>query len=188
MKRTEFENLLCVAGAISPEKEFVVFGSQALLGYIENPPKELLISMELDLYPKNHPEIARLIDARLGRSSAFAKEHAYYADTVTPELATWPDGWTERLIRFETSGVTAWCAELHDIVVSKLAAGRPRDVAYIQDLLRHKLLNEQTLRERIGFLSSKADRTRLSTAFERLLKQFRRAKKPAKAKLKRRKL
>lgn len=188
MKRIEFEHLLCAAGAISTEKEFVVFGSQALLGYIENPPAELLVSMELDLYPKNHPAVVRVLDAQIGRSSAFAKAHAYYADLVTPDLATWPDGWTERWIRFEKSGVTAWCAELHDITVSKLAAGRPRDVAYIQDLLRHKLLNENRLHERINLLPRKSDRARLSTAFDRLLKQIAGVKNPNKAKPNRRTL
>ncbi len=182
MKRSEFEKLLCTAGKLSPEKEFIVFGSQALLGYMAKPPKDLLVSIELDLYPKHYPEAARLIEAELGRDSKFARKHAYYADYVSPELGTWPDGWMERLIRFEKSGVVAWCAELHDVAVSKLAAGRPKDVRYILALLRHKLIAVKLLRERIDLLPSESDQRRLHSGFDELLKEYRRRQRAQKVK------
>lgn len=187
MKRSEFEKLLCAAGKLSPEKEFIVFGSQALLGYIEKPPKDLLVSIELDLYPKHHPEAARLIEAELGRDSEFARKHYYYADYVSPELGTWPDGWTDRLIRFEKSGVVAWCAELHDVAVSKLAASRPKDIRYLTDLFRHKMIREATLRERIELVPDLSAQKRLRESLAMLLAQRPRPVKATKKKPSRKK-
>jgi hypothetical protein len=45
MKRSEFEHLLRTAAAATSGKEFIVFGSQALLRYIAEPPKALLVSV-----------------------------------------------------------------------------------------------------------------------------------------------
>jgi len=81
-----------------------------------------------------------------------------------------------------TGGVTAWCVEIHDITVSKLAAGRPKDVRYILALLRHKLIVVKTLRERIDLLPSESDQRRLHAGFDDLLKQFRRSKRAKLAK------
>lgn len=184
MKRSEFELLLREAGALCRETEFIVFGSQAVLGWLENPPRSLLVSFEADLYPRNHPAAAILIRPRLGLNSPFYRQHGFYADSVTPELATFPDGWTDRLIPFSnrhTGGVTAWCVEIHDITVSKLAAGRPKDVRYIRALLRHKLIRVEVLRHRIDLLPSESDQRRLHAAFDELQKQFQRARKAKKA-------
>ncbi len=185
MKRSEFELLLREAGALCRERDFIVFGSQAILGWLEKPPRSLLVSFEADLYPRNHPAAAILIRPRLGLNSPFYRKHGFYADSVTPELATFPDGWTYRMIPFSnrnTGGVTAWCVEIHDITVSKLAAGRPKDIRYILALLRHKLIVVKTLRERIDLLPSESDQRRLHTGFDDLLKQFRRSKRAKLAK------
>lgn len=182
MNRSEFELLLREAGALCRESDFIVFGSQAVLGWLEKPPRSLLVSFEADLYPRNHPAAAVLIRPRLGLNSPFYRKHGFYADSVTPELATFPDGWTDRLIPFSnknTGGVTAWCVEIHDITVSKLAAGRPKDARYILALLRHELITVKTLRTRIDLLPSESDQRRLHAAFDELLKQFRRGKKAA---------
>ena len=185
MKKSEFEFLLREAGALCREREFIVFGSQAVLGSMDKPPRALLVSHEADLYPRNHPAAAILIRPKLGFNSPFFKKHGYYADSVTPDLATFPDGWTDRLIPFSsqnTGGVTAWCVEIHDITVSKLAAYRPKDIRYITALLRHKLIRVAVLRQRIDLVPTPADQKRLHASFDELLKQFRRARraKPAK--------
>jgi len=185
VKRSEFELLLREAGALCRESDFIVFGSQAVLGWLEKPPRSLLVSFEADLYPRNHPAAAILIRPRLGLNSPFHRQHGFYADSVTPELATFPDGWTDRLIPFSnqnTGGVTAWCVEIHDITVSKLAAGRPKDVRYILALLRHKLIAVKMLRERIDLLPSESDQRRLHAGFDELLKEFRRRQRAKKVK------
>ncbi|HEX4645971.1 MAG TPA: DUF6036 family nucleotidyltransferase, partial [Verrucomicrobiae bacterium] len=70
----------------------------------------------------------------------------------SPDLATLPDGWAERLVAFRTkntAGVTGWCLEIHDLVVSKLAAGREKDLKYINALLSRGLVRPLTLKKRI---------------------------------------
>lgn len=51
MRSREFEHVLAAAAEITGEEEFVVIGSQAILGSIAAPPSALLVSMEVDIYP-----------------------------------------------------------------------------------------------------------------------------------------
>ena len=155
MKKPELELALRVAGKIARDSEFIVFGSQSILGTVPRPPKICLVSLEVDLYPRHHPQAASLIAGELGRRSAFSRKHGFYVDCVTPDLAAFPDGWTERLIPFRTrrtGGVTGWCAELHDVSASKLAAAREKDLTYVAALLKSGLAKPVILKERIAIL------------------------------------
>ncbi len=67
MIKTQFELALRWAGEIARDSDFIVFGSQSILGMIAKPPKNCLRSMELDLYPRHHPQAMRFIIARLGQ-------------------------------------------------------------------------------------------------------------------------
>jgi len=108
--------------------------------------------MELDLYPRRHPQALGLLVAGMGARSPFFKKHGFYVDCVTPDLAAFPDGWTERLIPFSTrrtGGVTGWCVEPHDVAASKLAAAREKDLNYVRALLVAKLIKPIVLEDRI---------------------------------------
>jgi len=116
------------------------------------PPILCLASMEVDIYPKHKYQAVRLLVAKLGNRSAFAKRSGYFVDCVSPDLATLPNGWAERLVPFRTKrtgGVTGWCLEIHDLALSKLAAGRVKDLEYIHALLQAKLIRPGTLKDRI---------------------------------------
>ena len=152
MKRTEFEEALRLAGNIARDRDFYVLGSQAIHGLVEKPPAACLSSAEVDVYPRTHYQAVLLIQNKLGKTSAFAARSPYYVDCVSPDLATLPDGWTERLVPFKTKntgGVTGWCLELHDLTLAKLAAGRPKDLRYIRALLRHKLVRPEIIESRL---------------------------------------
>ena len=72
---------------------------------------------------------------------------------VSPELATFPDGWEERLVPLSnenTGGITGWCVEVHDLAVSKLAAGRDKDFEFVRALLRHRLATAKVIDERLN--------------------------------------
>jgi hypothetical protein len=56
MDRAALEHLLRAASAISNEREFVVIGSQAVLGQFPDAPEALLVSLEADIYPRYAPE------------------------------------------------------------------------------------------------------------------------------------
>ncbi len=132
MQREDFEHVLAAAAAVTGEEEFVVVGSQAVLGSVASPPPALLVSMEVDIYPRHAPEAAIQIDGSLGDGSPFHNSFGYYAHGVGPLTAKAPAGWQDRLVRREiprrVAGkhtAIAWCLEIHDLVLSKCAAGAP---------------------------------------------------------------
>jgi Nucleotidyltransferase of unknown function (DUF6036) len=138
----EFDHILGAAANVTGQEEFVVIGSQAILGSIDEPPGDLLQSMEADLYPLRNPADADKIDGALGDGSQFHASFGYYAHGVGPEAAKAPAGWESRLVRHEVSPrpgsdrrAIAWCLEAHDLVLSKCAAGRQRDWDYAKEAI-----------------------------------------------------
>jgi hypothetical protein len=156
MNRAALEHILRAAAAIADERELVVIGSQAVLGQFPVAPEALLVSIEADVYPRHAPEKSDLIDGAIGELSAFHQTFGYYAHGVDETTAILPAGWTERLVPIQnenTGGAIGWCLEVHDLAVSKLVAGRPRDQEFITVLLREHMIDAEVLRQRIGTLA-----------------------------------
>ena len=153
LNRYQLEHILRAAGSIADQSEFIIIGSQAILGTHPDAPDSLLVSIEADLYPKHHPELSDLIDGTIGELSPFHQTFGYYGHGVGPETAVLPQGWSERLTAIcneNTRGVTGWCLHPTDLAYSKLAAGRPKDLDYIRQLQQHRILDEQSLVELIS--------------------------------------
>jgi hypothetical protein len=102
-----------------------------LIQFAEVPPL-MTQSAELDLYPKFHPELAELIEGAIGADSTFHETFGYHADGVGPETARLPTDWEDRAFRLEIADIVAICPEIHDLTVSKLLAGRDKDLSWIQ--------------------------------------------------------
>jgi hypothetical protein len=152
MTRSELEHVIRAAGAVAQDRQIVVIGSQAILGQFADAPAALLASMEADVYPRNHPDRADLIDAAIGEGSAFHEEFGYYAQGVSETTATLPAGWRERLVSVSnpnTRGVEGLCLEVHDLAISKYAAGRPKDLDFTAVLARHGLTRRNVLVQRL---------------------------------------
>jgi hypothetical protein len=151
VRREDFEHVIRVSADIVKD-EVVVIGSQAVHGQFTDVPEALLVSREVDVYPKNEPERANAIDARIGDGSAFDRQYGYYAHGVGPETAVAPAGWEGRLVRVDLprQGVlpaaTAWCIEIHDLVLAKLAAGRSHDMDFSSEAIRCGLVDREQLR------------------------------------------
>ncbi len=71
----ELEHVLAAAAEVTGEEEFVVIGSQAILGSIAAPPSALLVSMEVDV-ARHAPEAAIQIDGSLGDGSPSVQHRA----------------------------------------------------------------------------------------------------------------
>jgi hypothetical protein len=148
--RDEFEHVVRAAAAIV-EDEIVVIGSQAVHGQFRSPPETLLVSRELDVYPRSAPQRAEEIDAAIGDGSLFDSTYGYYAHGVGPDTPTAPAGWHERLVRVELPPrgtqptAIAWCMEIHDLLLAKLAAGRPHDLEFTQEAIRAELVDQEQL-------------------------------------------
>ncbi len=172
MKRRELEVALRAASRIARDFEFVLIGSQAVHAHCRRPPAEVLLSQECDVYPRTHPEAAHLLASQLGRASAFARRHGFYVDVVTPEIATLPDGWEKRLKPLRVGRITALCLDIHDLLVSKLAAGRLKDLELVGALLKLRLGTVSTLRRRIRRLPVLRDRQKARSLLKVVLKDL----------------
>jgi hypothetical protein len=165
MRREQFEHVLRAAAAIVQD-ELVVIGSQVVLVEHPDAPAELLMSMEVDLYPRRRPELAAAIDGALGDGSRFHQTFGYYAHGVGPETVIGATGWEERLRRLELRGhkgekVIAWCLEMHDLVLAKLAAGREHDYTFVRAAIRAGLVDRDRLRLGVDLMpESHRDQTR----------------------------
>jgi hypothetical protein len=152
MQRHQLEHIIRAATGITGTTEFVIVGSQAVLGQFPQAPEELLASIEADVFSLRSPVESDLIDGSIGEGSPFHRTFGYYAHGVAPETAVVPDGWRERLIPVHnenTGGGTGLCLEVHDLAVSKLVAGREKDLAFVASLLRHRLAVISTIQFRL---------------------------------------
>jgi hypothetical protein len=149
MNLKQLEHVLRACGSIAACREIVVIGSQALLASCPEAPEELTRSMEVDCYPLEDPSRADLIDGSIGELSPFHETFGYYAHGIGPETATLPSGWRERAIRFEsdnTGGTVGLCLAPEDLAVSKLLAGREKDIAFVRAMLRARIVTEPAIR------------------------------------------
>lgn len=150
MTRAQLEHVIRAASTIAGDTEIVVIGSQAILGRYPEAPAELVVSADVDLYPRNHPERADLIEGSIGELSPFHETYGYYAQGVGERTAVLPDGWELRLVLVPTPAGTGLCLEPHDLVVSKYVAGREKDRDYVRAAIRHRLVLRDTLLERLA--------------------------------------
>ena len=167
MKRSDLEHILRASKGVTGETEFIVIGSQAILGAFPDAPRAVRESTEADLYPKDRPELAAQIEGSLGELSTFHLTFGYRADGVSPNTATLPEGWEKRLIRLaneNTGGAVGWCLEPHDLAFSKLAARREKDLAFVAALLRFTMVRRGHLRKLIEAVEDPALRERLTEA------------------------
>jgi hypothetical protein len=63
-----------------------------------------------------------------------------------------PKGWERRLVAVNnenTSGVTGYCLDAHDLAISKIIAQRPKDLEFLQELVRHDMIEKKTMLHRL---------------------------------------
>ena len=152
MKREELEHIIRAAAEITGEREFVIIGSQAVLGQFPDAPSPLLVSMEADVHPIHAPQMGIDIEGAIGYGSLFDSTHGYHADGIEGGLPPLPEGWQRRLIpvrNTNTNGATGWCLEVHDIAAAKYVAAREKDLRYTRELWEFGMLDPENLAERI---------------------------------------
>jgi hypothetical protein len=152
VNRQQLEHIIRAAAANADATEVVVIGSQAILATYPDAPAELLVSAEADVFPRGRPADSILIDGAIGERSIFHLTFGYYAHGVDERTAVLPRGWDDRLVPIRnenTRGATGWCLEVHDLAVSKLAAGREKDLAYVETLFRRQLASPTVVAERL---------------------------------------
>ena len=152
MTRDQLEHIIRAASVIADDDEIVVIGSQAILGSYPDAPASLRMSVEADVYPRNHPERAELIDGSIGELSPFHDTYGYYAQGVGPDTAVLPAGWQARLVLVHspnTRGARGLCLEPNDLTLSKLVPFREKDEHFSREAIAHHMLDKSVLLQRL---------------------------------------
>jgi hypothetical protein len=174
VKRHELEHIIRAASAITTRKEIVVVGSQAILGQFPEADGVLAESLEADVFTFASPDDGELIDGSIGERSFFHQTFGYYAHGVDLETSTLPRGWRERLVAVQnenTDGAVGLCLEVHDLFVSKLVAGREKDLNFLREVLQRKYADPELVRQRLRDCALSTDRLELCMhRLNRLLK------------------
>jgi hypothetical protein len=177
MTREELEHIIRASADITGQYEFVIVGSQSILGPVPNPDAVFTMSAEADIYPLQAPELADKIDGAIGEGSQFHDTHGYYAQGVGPYTAVLPDGWLQRVHRVQndnTNGRLGLCLGVADLFMSKAAAGREKDRDFCMALLEHAYVSPA---EVLGLVPDMpmddSEKRRLRATIRRWAKQLR---------------
>jgi hypothetical protein len=150
MNRGALDELLQALSSITGERELVMVGSQSVHASTSDVPIEVVMSRECDLLLDDSDPLTSVIDEQLGIDSPRAAESSVYVDTVSSTFPFLPDGWEQRLVPFGPAAPHLRCLEIHDLVLSKLAAGRLKDYELIAVLLDRALAELAAVRDRIA--------------------------------------
>lgn len=155
MRRSQLAHILRAACDITGDPAILVIGSQAILGTFtdEELPPDATRSIEADLAFFDDPDESKsdAVDGAIGELSSFHETYGVYGQGVGLATAMLPSGWRDRLVRFsdpEAEPSEAVCLDPHDLVVSKLVAGREKDFEFARALLAANLIDTRTLRDR----------------------------------------
>ena len=174
MKRPDLEHIIRASTAILDVETVVVVGSQSILGKYPNAPPELTLSVEADVYIPRNEVNEGVLESSIGELSTFHETFGYYADEVSEKTSILPDGWQSRLIRIQnknTGGGIGLCLEPHDLAIAKYIAGRPKDREYTFAMIRHELVSESLLLDRLR--ATNIDNEQKQGLFELIRGQFR---------------
>lgn len=159
MNREQLAHVLRAAATITSDGDIIVIGSQAILATIDDQalPLEAIRSMEVDVAFRDDDAALKAdkVDGALGEGSAFHQEFGYYGQGVEVRTATLPQGWRSRTVpfdRMDSHPGRAQCLEPHDLVISKLYAGREKDKEFTVALIRAELISVDMLRSRAELL------------------------------------
>jgi len=169
MNRYQLEHVIRAAGTIAEVKNLIILGSQSILGQFPVVPQTLLEtksidvlipkllyrSMEVDLLVPNDLAKTELLEACLGELSLFHETYGYYVQGVDYQTATLPAGWQGRFIDLcnsNTHWITGHCLEIHDLILSKLVAGREKDLEFFHACAILQLVDQNTLFERLKLI------------------------------------
>jgi hypothetical protein len=123
------------------------------------------MSNEVDLHATRYrPDLANGLVGVLGYGSPFNELHGFYVDAVDPTTATLPDGWQHRVHVIEGDNTIAagselrargLCLDIHDLLVSKHAAAREKDLAFARAAIVAGYVDEARLRAGLAAVSTR---------------------------------
>ena len=166
--RDQLEHIIRACGDITDQYEFVIVGSQSMLGSVPSPEAVFTVSMEVDIYPLRVPDLADAIDGAIGEGSMFHRQFGYYAQGVGPDTATLPEGWMQRVHRIQNANTkdrVGYCLDVLDLFLAKAVAGREKDREFCMALLEYRYVTLAQVLDLVPTLpvDDKAQRTLRAT-------------------------
>jgi hypothetical protein len=152
VRKSDLLELIRQINEISSDEKPIIVGSQAIHAITENLPEIAKKSIECDfLLVDGKTDIRTEINKNLGVFSDFQLEHGFYADALGLATVVLPTDWRKRLqpLLDENGDTVAYCAEIHDIAVSKLIAGRDKDFRFLLDAFWLEIISIEQLIDRI---------------------------------------
>jgi hypothetical protein len=165
--RSQLQHVILEIGRRFDLFDFHIVGSAAILGVLPNPPEgALTATRDVDVIPpRDDEQMADRISFVLGEASDFDLEYGYYAQGVTSATPRYaPRGWKTRAVPIRVQKYTGWCMEAHDLVLSKLGAGREKDLDFAKSAAKLGLLRHEELRRRLQDVPCSEDEHRLIEA------------------------
>jgi hypothetical protein len=157
MRREEVWHAARAACGVLGVRRVLVVGSQAVWGSldVDTLPSDVTLSAEADIRAVDivgEPADMAMRLGAIGQGSEFEETYGYYVDGVEPVTTTFPDGWETRLHEWvigedDHGPLAAFFPEIHDLCVSKLAAGRPKDHRFVGALVRAGHVDRTTLHD-----------------------------------------
>lgn len=163
MRRAELQRIIYEVGSRFEQDRFYIIGSAAILAVLPEPPEgALTATRDVDVIPRGDEDaIANHISNVLGEASDFDIENGYYAEGVTSETPTYaPSGWKHRAIPVQVDVYTALCMEPHDLLISKLGAGREKDLEFARAAVALDLIERSVLESRLNEVVGASDSLR----------------------------
>lgn len=153
MKKSELAHILRAAFSITGDPHILVIGSQSILASFteDELPSDATRSIEADVafFDDLDESKSDAVDGGIGEESTFHETFGVYGQGVGISTASLPSGWQDRLVAFDDPGARPsepFCLDPHDLVVSKLVAGREKDYEFARALLEAGLVRADVLR------------------------------------------
>jgi hypothetical protein len=165
MRRRELQHIILEVGERFALTEIFVIGSSAILAVLPDPPEGVLTATrDVDIIPPNdeNERMADQISYVIGEASPFDVEYGYHAQGVSLKTPTYaPHGWQARTIDVSVGKIVAHCMEPHDVVLSKLGAGREKDLEFAHAAAALGLVEQSVLLRHLSLVPTTAEHTRL---------------------------
>jgi hypothetical protein len=166
MYRKQLQHVILEIGQRFGLKDIYIVGSAAILATMPDPPEgELTSTRDIDVIaPYDEEDLADQISLVLGEASDFDAEYGYYVQGVTSKTVECaPTDWKSRTVDIKVGVIVGRCMDPTDLILSKLGAGRPKDLDFARAVAKLRLSNAKLLLNRLPLVKCSEQLRRLIT-------------------------
>ena len=153
----------------------IIVGSQSFHAFTDTIPEIARKSVECDFMLSSSNFSKRpQIDLSLGILSRYREDNGFFADALGLASVALPNGWRDRLVPYhdDSGNVIAFCADKHDVAVSKFIAGREKDLEFLTSALDSGLIDITQLLQHLKLAFEKVENDIIPDRIERFIKHL----------------